>query len=100
MSFNNRDRSGRDPDDGDDESSFESLEPPYDADEGCPKCGCPETRTSQLAAHSGGMSAAIDSPSQTFQVVSCLGCGYSELYKVRTDGDASGIVDTFLEPQD
>jgi len=70
----------------------ETLEPPYDADEWRSKRGRPAARTSQLVAYGGGVSTAVNSPSNTFQVASCLGCGHSGLCSVRTDR----IVDTFL----
>lgn len=89
----------RTPESAEEAPDVESLEPPYDADCGCPKCGCPETRTGQLTGHSGGVSMAMDVPSNVFRVVTCLGCGYSELYKRRSDSDG-GIVETFLEAQD
>jgi predicted nucleic-acid-binding Zn-ribbon protein len=56
---------------------------------GCPKCGHTETETTT----GGGLSKFFDVQNRRFQVVSCLNCGYSELYRGQSSGD---IVDVFL----
>jgi len=99
MSFNNRDRSGRDPEDEDEMSGDSALEPPYDTDRGCPKCGCPTVRVGKVATQGGTASVAFDLQSNFFKHVTCLGCGYSELYKVRSDSGGARIIETFLERQ-
>ena len=79
------------------EDDTEPLEPPYDADRGCPKCGCPETRVAEMRAEGGTASAMLDINSNIFRVVSCLGCGYSELYRDQRGHGSQDIVETFLE---
>ena len=97
MAFNNNDG-----DSGLDDEAVETYEPPYDAERGCPKCGCPETRVGDVATQGGGTSVALDVPSNYFRCVTCLGCGYSELYRpqghsyAESDSDSS-LVETFLE---
>lgn len=62
---------------------------------GCPKCGRTETDVLSLATSDGMMSKVLDLPDEAFTVVSCEGCGYSELYR---DGnsEADAPRDLFL----
>lgn len=60
---------------------------------GCPKCGCEETETDEIATSGTGLTKLFDVQNRRFTVVSCADCGYSELYKGRSSGDA---IDFFI----
>jgi predicted nucleic-acid-binding Zn-ribbon protein len=62
---------------------------------GCPKCGHTETDVGEISTTGGGLSKLFDVQTNSFKVVSCLNCGYSELYREMTSG-TSDIVDVFL----
>ncbi|WP_135826246.1 zinc ribbon domain-containing protein [Halorussus ruber] len=62
---------------------------------GCPKCGHTETDVGTISTTGGGLSKMFDIQTNQFQVVSCLNCGYSELYR-DTGTAGSDIVDVFL----
>jgi predicted nucleic-acid-binding Zn-ribbon protein len=64
-------------------------------DRGCPKCGHTETDVGSISTTGGGLSKVFDIQTNRFRVVSCLNCGYSELYRDTRSG-ASDIVDVFL----
>ncbi|AWB28145.1 zinc ribbon domain-containing protein [Halococcoides cellulosivorans] len=66
-----------------------------DDDRGCPKCGHEETDVGEIATTGTGLSKLFDIQTNSFNVVSCTNCGYSELYRDRTSG-SSDIVDVFL----
>ena len=68
---------------------------PTDTDRGCPKCGHEETEVGQISTTGGGLSKMFDIQTNSFNVVSCTNCGYSELYRDVSSG-ASDIVDIFL----
>jgi predicted nucleic-acid-binding Zn-ribbon protein len=61
--------------------------------EGCPKCGGTETETDEIATSGTGLTKMFDVQNRRFVVVSCAKCGYSELYKGQSSGDA---IDFFL----
>jgi predicted nucleic-acid-binding Zn-ribbon protein len=64
-------------------------------DSGCPKCGHGEVDVGEISTTGSGLSKMFDIQTNTFKVVSCTNCGYSELY--RDVGSAgSDIVDVFL----
>lgn len=70
-------------------------EPLQSNERGCPKCGHEEVDVGQISTTGGGLSKMFDIQTNNFKVVSCLNCGYSELY--RQGGKAgSDIVDVFL----
>ena len=46
-----------------------------------------------IATTGGGLSKLFDVQNRRFTVVSCVHCGYSELYKGRSSGD---LADLFL----
>ena len=72
------------------------TESPDPADEsGCPKCGHTETDVGTISTAGGGLSKMFDVQTNQFRVVSCLNCGYSELYR-DTGSGTSDIVDVFL----
>ena len=63
-----------------------------DAD-GCPKCGSEETETDEIATSGTGLTKMFDVQNRSFVVVSCANCGYSELYKGQSTGNA---IDFFI----
>lgn len=65
------------------------------SDGGCPKCDHPETEVGSISTTGGGLRKMFDVQTNTFTVVSCTNCGYSELYRDDTPG-ASDDVDVFL----
>jgi predicted nucleic-acid-binding Zn-ribbon protein len=62
-------------------------------DEGCPKCGGTEAETDEIATSGTGLTKMFDVQNRSFLVVSCANCGYSELYKGQSSGNA---IDFFL----
>lgn len=60
---------------------------------GCPKCGHKETEVDEISTTGSGLSKYFDIQNRTFTVISCTDCGYSELYKSQSSGDA---IDIFL----
>lgn len=62
---------------------------------GCQKCGHQETDVGTISTTGGGLSKMFDIQTNQFKVVSCMQCGYSELYRDDTPG-TSDIVDVFL----
>ena len=62
-------------------------------DEGCPKCGGTEAETDEIATSGTGLTKMFDVQNRSFLVVSCADCGYSELYKGQSSGNA---IDFFL----
>ena len=71
------------------------MAPETDAERGCPKCGHTETDVGSISTTGGGLSKMFDIQTDSFEVVPCLNCGYSELYRDATSG-SSDIVDVFL----
>lgn len=68
---------------------------PREGDEGCPKCGHTEVDVGEMSTTGGGLSKIFDVQTNTFSVVSCTNCGYSELYR-DTGSRGSDFVDIFL----
>jgi len=68
---------------------------PEPDDRGCPKCDHTETEVGTISTTGGGLSKMFDIQTNSFKVVSCTNCGYSELYQDTTSG-SSDIVDVFL----
>jgi len=66
-----------------------------DSDRGCPKCGHDETEVGSISTTGDGLSKLFDIQTNSFEVVSCTNCGYSELYR-ETSSRASDVVDVFL----
>jgi len=64
-----------------------------DGEDGCPKCGGTETETDEIATSGTGLTKMFDVQNRSFLVVSCANCGYSELYKGQSSGNA---IDFFL----
>lgn len=67
----------------------------HDGDRGCPKCGHTETEVGEITTTGGGLSKMFDIQTNSFRVVSCTSCGYSELYR-DTGSTGSDVVDVFL----
>ena len=61
--------------------------------DGCPKCGHEETETDEIATSGTGLTKLFDVQNRKFVVVSCANCGYSELYKGQSTGNA---IDFFI----
>ncbi|MFC5279201.1 zinc ribbon domain-containing protein [Halorubrum rubrum] len=59
-----------------------------DGDPGCPKCGSEATETDEIATSGTGLTKLFDVQNRRFVVVSCANCGYSELYKGQSKGNA------------
>jgi hypothetical protein len=70
-------------------------ETPGQQDRGCPKCGHTETDVGTISTTGGGLSKMFDIQTNQFTVVSCVNCGYSELYR-DVGSDTSDLVDVFL----
>lgn len=64
-------------------------------DSGCPKCGHGEVDVGEISTTGSGLSKMFDIQTNTFKVVSCTNCGYSELYR-DVGSTGSDIVDVFL----
>lgn len=83
---------GNDSADAPGESDDARVEPePTDLDDrdgGCPKCGAEETETDEIATSGTGFTKLFDVQNRSFVVVSCADCGYSELYKGQSRGNA------------
>jgi len=64
-----------------------------DDGDGCPKCGGEETETDEISTSGTGLTKLFDVQNRAFVVVSCANCGYSELYKGQSKGNA---IDFFI----
>lgn len=62
-------------------------------DRGCPKCGHEQTEVDEIATAGSGLSKYFDVQNRQFTVISCANCGYSEMYKGQSSGNA---IDVFL----
>ncbi|PSP62344.1 nucleic acid-binding protein [Halobacteriales archaeon QH_8_64_26] len=62
---------------------------------GCPKCGETETDVVSLSANDGLVSKMVDLPEDGFTAVSCVFCGYAELYR-EADSGTDSPQDLFL----
>lgn len=74
--------------------------PPDSADpgaggSGCPKCGTTDAEVGPFAPANSGTSDLVDIQTSRINVVSCTGCGYSELYRDH-GASADELIDTFL----
>lgn len=50
----------------------------------CPKCGYMEYETGQFQATGGNLAKIFDVQNKKFITISCIRCGYTELYKAQT----------------
>lgn len=62
---------------------------------GCPNCGHTETDVGAISTAGGGLSKTFDIQTHSFEVGSCINCGYSERYR-DTGSTGSDGVDVFL----
>lgn len=62
---------------------------------GCPKCGHTDADVGSVSMTGGGLSKMFDVQTNSFRVVSCTNCGYTEFYR-DTGSDASDLVDVFF----
>ncbi|ERH11097.1 MAG: putative nucleic-acid-binding protein containing a Zn-ribbon domain protein [halophilic archaeon J07HX64] len=60
---------------------------------GCPKCEHEQTEVDEISTTGSGLSKYFDVQNRSFTVVSCTNCGYSELYRNQSSGNA---IDVFL----
>ena len=51
----------------------------------CPKCGNRTYETDQFQATGGNFAKIFDIQNKKFVTVSCTHCGYTELYRAKTD---------------
>ena len=65
----------------------------HDEEGGCPKCGCTEVEFDDIATTGTGFSKLFDIQNRRFTVISCIDCGYSELYRGQSKGN---VVDFFF----
>ena len=52
----------------------------------CPKCGWGRYESDQFQATGGNFAKIFDIQNKKFITVSCCNCGYTELYKAKTEG--------------
>jgi predicted nucleic-acid-binding Zn-ribbon protein len=62
---------------------------------GCIKCGSKNAGTKEVAMTGTGLSKLFDIQHNTFTVVYCKNCGYSEFYNKQTSV-ASNVLDLFF----
>ncbi|MED1858680.1 zinc ribbon domain-containing protein [Brevibacillus reuszeri] len=65
------------------------------AKRGCLKCGCTSATITEMSATGGILSRMFNLQYQRFDVVSCVACGYSEMYK-RDSSATRDILDLFF----
>lgn len=51
----------------------------------CEKCGCQQYRDDQFQATGGDFARLFDIQNKRFITISCVRCGYAELYSAQTD---------------
>ncbi|MDX8360241.1 MULTISPECIES: zinc ribbon domain-containing protein [Bacillaceae] len=62
---------------------------------GCIKCGGTEVGSKEIATSGTGLSKLFDVQHNTFKVVYCKNCGYSELYNTNSS-TGMNIIDLFF----
>jgi len=67
------------------------MESPELDETGCPKCGHRETEVDDIATAGTGLTKLFDVQNRRFTVVSCVNCGYSELYKGSSQHDLADL---------
>jgi len=67
------------------------MESPELDETGCPKCGHRETEVDDIATAGTGLKKLFDVQNRRFTVVSCVNCGYSELYKGSSQHDLADL---------
>ncbi|WP_138005920.1 zinc ribbon domain-containing protein [Halalkalirubrum salinum] len=71
----------------------ETLNLGHKDERGCPKCGCTEADFDEIATSGSGLTKLFDIQNRQFTVVSCVECGYSELYRGQSKHN---VLDFFL----
>jgi predicted nucleic-acid-binding Zn-ribbon protein len=61
----------------------------------CPKCGCEHYESDVFQATGGNFAKIFDVQNKKFITVSCVNCGYTELYKKKTS-TGMNVLDLFL----
>ena len=61
----------------------------------CPKCENRSFETDTIATTGSGFSRFFDLQNRKFATLSCIRCGYTELYQMRKAGTLSNILDLF-----
>ncbi len=64
-------------------------------EKGCLKCGSKDAGTKDVAMTGTGLSKMFDIQNNSFTVVFCKGCGYSEFYN-KNSSTGSNILDLFF----
>jgi uncharacterized protein len=65
------------------------------SEKGCLKCGSRDTGQKEVAMTGTGLSKLLDVQHNTFIVIFCKNCGYSEFYNKKSS-KASNILDLFF----
>ena len=60
----------------------------------CPKCGTKEYEVDQIRTTGGALAKIFDVQNKKFMVISCVHCGYTEMYKRKTS-TIGNVVDFF-----
>ena len=66
-----------------------------DDEQGCPKCGHTRVDVGEMSTTGGVLSRMLGVQTNSFKVVSCTNCGYSELYRDTISG-SNDITDVFF----
>ena len=61
----------------------------------CPKCGCTQFESDQFQATGGNFAKLFDIQNKKFITVSCVSCGYTELYRAQTS-DGWNVLDFLI----
>ena len=61
----------------------------------CPKCGCRQYDSDQFQATGGNFAKLFDIQNKKFITISCMNCGYTELYRAMTS-DGMNILDFLM----
>ena len=61
----------------------------------CPKCGCTQYESDQFQATGGNFAKLFDVQNKKFVTVSCVNCGYTELYKAQSS-DGWNVLTSWL----
>lgn len=62
----------------------------------CCKCGCTEYSKDSFAATGTGLSRMFDVQNRVFITISCIRCGYTEIYRKQNIKDGSQIFDFLI----
>jgi predicted nucleic-acid-binding Zn-ribbon protein len=59
----------------------------------CPKCGNKKAETDQIRTTGSGFTRYFNIQNRKFHAVSCIKCGFTELYKEGKSSGASNVLD-------